>query len=131
VGHAAWRFSVQALGALRGRASTPKVQDQIDVILGPERPACALEALQAARRLGLVEMVDHRRGNAGFSTWALTALGQDWLDGRVQPVSPPRRKGQRGERTRFEATWLASLPRDVSIQPANSDTFLRRVDAVD
>lgn len=72
------------------------------------------KGLEYARRLGLVE---HSDWHGKTALWWLTPLGIDWCEGRVAEWygAYPGDDCARSRKTRFVATWLAALPRDVRI----------------
>jgi hypothetical protein len=100
----AWRIVIKALHAIAEPTHLPQFLDGLDV----------RDGVQQARRMGLIE------GNGAIgihAVWWLTPLGQAWAEGRVKEVRTraPEFRGRANPKFIFVATWLASLPRDISL----------------
>jgi hypothetical protein len=99
----AWRLAVRTLYEIG-----PSTSLRVDVYAGG---VDVKNALTQAAKLGLV----HSPGRNGSGVWSLTQLGVDWCEGRAVELLAPRTRGSVGQRMRFAATWLSSLPRGIRL----------------
>ena len=84
----------------------------------PESPADIDHGLRRAEQLGLVDHIERGRA-AGGGRWAVTEVGRDWCEGRVEigGRAPEARIERRGRgKIRPRATWLRALPRPGQVR---------------
>ena len=103
-----WRLIVRALHDIGGSGTNVQIRKRMGGVMALDSSGVSAELSRAAR-LGVVSRAGRCKNEV---RWQITPLGLDWAEGRITMIRS--RPGGR----RWVATWLASLPRGLRIQPA-------------